>query len=211
MTNRGGRTCHAAIVSRELGVPCIVGTKDATDTLETGKTYTIDCSRGSEGQVYEGDAKIEKIHVSLDELPETKTEVKLILGDPDSALSHANLPVKGVGLVRQEFVVASHIGVHPKAVLNMDKISEEDRKEIMRRSINDPSPADFFVRKLAEGVGSIAAAFFPKPVTVRLGDFKSNEYCQLVGGRNFEPIEENPMIGLRGGKLHFDYTMDFTK
>jgi pyruvate, water dikinase len=200
VTNRGGRTCHAAIVSRELGVPCIVGTKDATETLKTGLPYTIDCSRGSEGQVYEGLSKIDKTLIQLDELPITKTEIKLILGDPDSALGHASLPVKGVGLVRQEFVVASHIGVHPNAVLNMNLIPEKDRQEIERRALNDASPVDFFVRKLAEGVGSIAAAFYPRPVTVRLGDFKTNEYCQLIGGKMFEPNEENPMIGLRGGK-----------
>jgi pyruvate,water dikinase len=211
VTNRGGRTCHAAIVSRELGVPCIVGTKDATETLETGKPYTIDCSRGSEGKVYEGLAKIEKTKIVLDELPTTKTEIKLILGDPDSALGHASLPVKGVGLVRQEFVVASHIGVHPNAVLNMDIIPEKDKKEIERRALNDASPVDFFVRKLAEGVGSIAAAFYPRPVTVRLGDFKTNEYCQLIGGKMFEPHEENPMIGLRGASryIHPDYKEGF--
>lgn len=211
VTNRGGRTCHAAIVSRELGVPCIVGTKDATETLKTGQPYTIDCSRGSEGQVYEGLSKIDKTLIQLDELPITKTEIKLILGDPDSALGHASLPVKGVGLVRQEFVVASHIGVHPNAVLNMNLIPEKDRQEIERRALNDASPVDFFVRKLAEGVGSIAAAFYPRPVTVRLGDFKTNEYCQLIGGKMFEPNEENPMIGLRGASryIHPDYKEGF--
>jgi len=202
VTNRGGRTCHAAIVSRELGVPCIVGTKDATEVLYTNKEYTIDCSRGSEGHVYEGLSSIRRTEITLDNLPTTKTEIKLILGDPDSALNHAGLPVQGVGLVRQEFVVASHIGIHPNAVLNMGVLDEKERCIIMERSINDASPVKFFVRQLAEGVGSIAAAFYPRPVLVRLGDFKSNEYCQLTGGKHFELDEENPMIGLRGASRY---------
>lgn len=190
VTNRGGRTCHAAIVSRELGVPCLVGTKDATEKLKTGTSYTIDCSKGSSGYVYEGDAEIERTEVSLDDLPATDTEIKLILGDPDSALACASLPVKGVGLCRQEFVVANHIGIHPKAVLNLDLISEKDKAIIEERAANDDSPRDFFVRKLSEGIASIAAAFYPNNIIVRLGDFKSNEYCRLVGGENFEPHEE---------------------
>jgi pyruvate,water dikinase len=190
-----------------------VGTKDCTEVLETGKEYTIDCSTGSEGHVYQGIAEIKRTKIILDELPTTKTEIKLILGDPDSALAHASLPVAGVGLVRQEFVVAAHIGVHPNAVLdcNINSIPPKDRMEIEARSINDASPVDFFVRKLAEGVGSIAAAFYPRPVLVRLGDFKTNEYCQLIGGAQFEPKEENPMIGLRGASryIHPDFREAF--
>ena len=182
-----------AIVSRELGVPCIVGTKDATEKLENGSQVTIDCSVGSSGFVYAGDAEIERTEVSLDDIPSTDTEIKLILGDPDSALACASLPVKGVGLCRQEFVVANHIGIHPKAVLNPELISEKDRAIIEERAINDASPRDFFIRKLSEGVGSIAAAFYPNPIIVRLGDFKSNEYCRLIGGEGFEPHEENPV------------------
>jgi len=193
VTNRGGRTCHAAIVSRELGVPCIVGTKDATEKMKTGQTYTIDCSAGNSGHVHKGAAKVHKTQVQLDDLPKTRTKVQLILGDPDAALVHASLPVAGVGLVRQEFVVANHIGIHPNAVLFPEKVSPEAQKQIEEIARNDPSPRDFFVRKLSEGVGSIAAAFYPRPIIVRLGDFKSNEYRRLIGGENFEPVEENPM------------------
>ena len=235
VTNRGGRTCHAAIVSRELGVPCIVGTKDATEKLKTGDIYTIDCSKGSTGSVYDGDSKIERSSVDMDNVPKTETEIKLILGDPDAALSLSGLPVAGVGLVRQEFVVANHIGIHPKAVLHPESISPEAREIINERAKNDASfhgvhafqytflyfmyvqcrspvclpfnllqesPKAFFVRRLSEGVGSIAAAFYPRPVIVRLGDFKSNEYRRLIGGENFEPDEENPMIGLRGASRY---------
>lgn len=177
VTNRGGRTCHAAIVSRELGVPCIVGTKDATEVLQSGETYTVDCSNGNVGRVHQGEAKIERTEFDINSLPKTKTEIKLILADPGSALVHASLPVSGVGLTRQEFVVANHIGIHPKAVLeeyfNSEKVSKEARAEILKRSKNDPSPEAFWVRKLSEGVGSIAAAFYPRPIIVRLGDFKS--------------------------------------
>jgi pyruvate,water dikinase len=207
VTNRGGRTCHAAIVSRELGVPCIVGAKDATDRLETGETYTVDCSHGNSGHVYSGEADIERNIVNINDLPQTKTKIKLILADPDAALAYSSLPVSGVGLVRQEFVVANHIGIHPNAVLFPDRISKEDRQLIAERAKNDPSPEAFFVRKLSEGIGSIAAAFYPRPIIVRLGDFKSNEYNCLIGGQNFEPNEENPMIGLRGASryLHPDF------
>jgi pyruvate,water dikinase len=207
VTNRGGRTCHAAIVSRELGVPCIVGTRDATDKLKTGRKYTVDCSDGNSGHVWEGTAEIERTKINIDDLPQTKTKVKLILADPDAALAHSHLPVAGVGLVRQEFVVANHIGIHPNAVLFPDRVSDEAKEIINERAKNDRSPQDFFIRKLSEGVGSIAAAFYPRPVIVRLGDFKSNEYCRLIGGENFEPDEENPMIGLRGASryLHPDF------
>jgi pyruvate,water dikinase len=140
--------------------------------------------------------------VDTNDVPKTKTEIKLILGDPDAALSLSGLPVDGVGLVRQEFVVANHIGIHPMAVLQPEKVSPEDRDIINARSKNDKSPKDFFIRKLSEGIGSIAAAFYPRPVLVRLGDFKSNEYRRLVGGESFEPDEENPMIGLRGASRY---------
>mmetsp|Transcript_284 Transcript_284/g.541 ORF Transcript_284/g.541 Transcript_284/m.541 type:complete len:887 (+) Transcript_284:327-2987(+) len=207
VTNRGGRTCHAAIVSRELGVPCLVGTKDATEVLKTGEKYTVDCSQGNTGLVYEGEANLEKVEINKDELPTTKTKIQLILGDPDAALAHSSLPVAGVGLVRQEFVVANHIGIHPNAVLFPERVSKEERAIIKERSKNDPSPEAFFIRKLSEGIGSLAAAFHPRPIIVRLGDFKSNEYNRLVGGAPFEPHEENPMLGLRGASryLHPDF------
>jgi len=207
VTNRGGRTCHAAIVSRELGVPCIVGTKDATKCLKTGETYTVDCTQGNYGHVHEGKATVTRTILNTKDLPPTKTEVKLILGDPDAALKHSSLPVSGVGLTRQEFVVANHIGIHPNAVLYPNRISDQAREKIKVLAANDPSPADFFVRKLSEGVGSIAAAFYPRPIIVRLGDFKTNEYRGLIGGDLFEHNEENPMIGLRGASryLHPDF------
>ena len=211
VTNRGGRTCHAAIVCRELGVPCIVGTKDATEKLKTGQDCTIDCSQGNNGRVYDGRANIKRNKVNVNDLPRTKTKIQLILGDPDAAMSHSRLPVSGVGLVRQEFVVANHIGIHPNAVLFPDKVSLEARMIIAEKAINDPSPEAFFVRKLVEGIGSIAAAFHPRPIIVRLGDFKSNEYRRLVGGEEFEPDEENPMIGRRGASryLHPDFKDSF--
>jgi pyruvate, water dikinase len=203
VTNRGGRTCHAAIVSRELGVPCIVGTKDATVTLKTGDLYTVDCSTGNTGHVYEGKAVIDRIEIDTEHLPKIKTEIKLILGDPDAALAHSSLPVSGVGLVRQEFVVANHIGIHPNAVLFPERVVNKEALQIIaERSVNDASPTDFFVRKLSEGIGSIAAAFYPRPIIVRLGDFKSNEYNRLIGGEGFEPKEENPMIGVRGASRY---------
>jgi pyruvate,water dikinase len=156
-------------------------------------------------------ATVECTAYNTDHLPTTRTKIQLILGDPDAALAHASLPVAGVGLVRQEFVVANHIGVHPNAVLFPEKVSPEARREIAARARNDASPTAFFVRKLAEGLGSIAAAFYPRPVLVRLGDFKSNEYCRLVGGAGFEPPKENPMLGLRGASryLHPDFTDAF--
>lgn len=149
-----------------------------------------------------GEATIERTSVDKNNVPETRTAIKLILGDPDAALSMSGLPVDGVGLVRQEFVVANHIGIHPMACLQPEKVSPEDREIINERSRNDKSPKDFFLRKLSEGIGSIAAAFYPRPVLVRLGDFKSNEYRRLVGGESFEPVEENPMIGLRGSSRY---------
>jgi pyruvate,water dikinase len=202
VTNRGGRTAHAAIVSRELGLPCIVGAKDATHLLKTGEVYTIDCTNGNSGRVHAGEARIVHEEVALDDLPKTRTKIQLILGDPDSALAHSSLPVSGVGLVRQEFVVASHIGIHPNAVIFPDRVDKDSKRLIKERARNDKSPKAFFVRKLAEGVGSIAAAFYPRPIIVRLGDFKSNEYRLLIGGMNFEPVEENPMIGLRGASRY---------
>jgi pyruvate,water dikinase len=203
VTNRGGRTCHAAIVSRELGVPCIVGAGTATTDLETGDVVTIDCTQGNTGHVYRGEATIERTEFLSSELPKTKTKIQLILGDPDSALVHSALPVSGVGLVRQEFVVANHIGIHPNAVLFPKKVKDKKALEkIKELSKNDPSPQAFWVRKLAEGVGSLAAAFYPRPIIVRLGDFKTNEYNSLIGGSSFEPDEENPMLGLRGASRY---------
>jgi pyruvate,water dikinase len=211
VTNRGGRTCHAAIVSRELGVPCIVGAQDATERLAEGEVYTVSCAHGSRARVTRGAAEIERDEVSLESLPRTRTKVMAIVANPEAAFLHASLPVAGVGLVRQEFVVANHIGVHPMACLHPERLDESARERVEEAASQDADPAAYFVRRLREGVGTLAAAFYPRPVIVRLGDFKSNEYRRLIGGETFEPIEENPMIGLRGASryLHPDFAGAF--
>jgi pyruvate,water dikinase len=202
VTNRGGRTCHAAIVSRELGVPCVVGAERATDGMVTGQTYTVSCAHGTRARVTKGGAEILRHELRLDSLPTLRTQVMAILADPQVAFAHASLPVAGVGLVRQEFVVANHIGIHPLAALNPEHLDEEARDVVFERSALDASPADYWVRRLSEGLATLAAAFHPRPVIVRLGDFKSNEYRRLIGGVEYEPVEENPMIGLRGASRY---------
>ncbi|MCA9654274.1 MAG: phosphoenolpyruvate synthase [Myxococcales bacterium] len=202
VTDRGGRTCHAAIVSRELGVPCVVGTGDGTRVLRTGEPVTVSCARGTQGEVFEGRVPFRRERVALGELPSTRTKIMLILADPDRALEEARLPVAGVGLVRQEFVAANHIGVHPMAALQLERVDAEARARIEAMSRGYESPAAMWETRLAEGIGTIAAAFHPRPVIVRLSDFKSNEYRRLVGGEAFEPEEENPMIGLRGASRY---------
>jgi pyruvate, water dikinase len=204
VTNRGGRTCHAAIVSRELGVPCVVGTGDGTERLIDGQEVTVSCAHGSEGRVYAGAIPLTHERLVLDEVGQLRTKLMLILADPDQALTHARLPVAGVGLVRQEFVIANHIGVHPLAVLDPSRLDEAERAELDARVRDTASagPVALFVDQLAEGVATIAAGFWPRPVIVRLGDFKSNEYAGLLGGRHFEPREDNPMIGLRGASRY---------
>lgn len=202
VTDRGGRTCHAAIVSRELGVPCVVGTGDGTHVLRDGERVTVSCARGTVGEVFAGDVPFVRHEVSLGQLPATRTKLMLILADPDRALDDARLPVAGVGLVRQEFVAAEHIGVHPMAALHPERVDEGARARIFELSRGFSSPAAMWEERLAEGIGTIAAAFHPRPVIVRLSDFKSNEYRRLLGGEPFEPHEENPMIGLRGASRY---------
>lgn len=202
VTDRGGRTCHAAIVSRELGVPCVVGTGDATHVLETGQRVTVSCARGTRGEVFDGDVEFVEEEVRFDALPQTRTKLMLILADPDRALDDARLPVAGVGLVRQEFVAATHIGVHPMAALHPDRVDPATRAKIEQAAQGYESPAAMWEDRLAEGIGTIAAAFHPRPVIVRLSDFKSNEYRRLLGGEPFETFEENPMIGLRGASRY---------
>jgi pyruvate, water dikinase len=202
VTNRGGRTCHAAIVSRELGVPCVVGTGDATESLTAGVEVTVSCATGNVGEVFEGRLPFTRQVVHLDDVPETRTKVMLILADPSQAFTHASLPVSGVGLVRQEFVAANHVAIHPLACLHPESLDDGTRERIQEVTSGYESPADFWVAKLAEGIGMIAAAFHPKPVIVRLSDFKSNEYRRLLGGEAFEPTEENPMIGWRGASRY---------
>lgn len=204
VTDRGGRTCHSAIISRELGLPCIVGTGNATQRLSTDADVTVSCAEGAQGNVYEGriEFTIDRREVNDGQRP--RTQVMMNLGDPDHAFALASLPNDGVGLARLEFIINNHIGIHPMALVRYPNLARpEDVREIERR-IGEEEPKDFFVRALAEGVGRIAAAFYPKPVIVRMSDFKSNEYARLIGGQEFEPHEENPMLGFRGASRYYD-------
>lgn len=205
VTNRGGRTCHAAIVSRELGVPCVVGTGKATESLRDGQPVTVSCAGGEVGEVYEGLVPFDRQTIDLAEMPRPKTKVMVNVGDPDRAFGIAALPNDGVGLARIEFIISSAIRVHPMALVQFDKVpAGPARDEIAVLTRHYAHPADYFVDKLAEGVGRIAAAFYPKDVIVRLSDFKTNEYAGLLGGAGFEPDEENPMIGFRGASRYYD-------
>jgi len=213
VTDKGGRTCHAAIVSRELGIPCIVGTEIATKVLKTGMEVTIDCTQGEEGRVLEGLIPFEVERIDLENVPKTKTQIMMNVGIPEQAFSQAQLPNDGVGLARLEFIIGSHIGIHPLALINFDELKKQAEKDkrlaklvkaIEERTVGYENKADFFVDKLAQGVGMIAAAFYPKDVIVRLSDFKSNEYANLLGGFLYEPEEHNPMIGWRGASRYYD-------
>ncbi|HSB98029.1 MAG TPA: phosphoenolpyruvate synthase, partial [Spongiibacteraceae bacterium] len=199
VTNRGGRTCHAAIVARELGIPAVIGCDNATEIINTGDEVTVSCAQGELGHVYAGVLPVQKSLIDLTDLQKPRTRLMLNIGNPDIALKASLLPNDGVGLARMEFIIAEHIKVHPMAVLHPEKIDDAGaRKAIAELTSNYAHATDFFVRELAEGIGMIAAAFYPKPVIVRLSDFKTNEYAALLGGRWFEPHEENPMIGFRG-------------
>jgi len=205
VTDSGGRTAHAAIVSREFGLPCIVGTGGATRTIRTGDAITVCCAEGAEGHVYPGLVPFAVERVELPALTAGhRTRIMLIVGDPGRALALAAIPNDGVGLARMEFVIANDIGIHPMALARYPKLADSAAVAAIRARIGDEPPAEFFVRRLAEGVGRIAAAFFPKPVIVRMSDFKTNEYAALLGGREFEPHEENPMIGFRGASRYYD-------
>jgi pyruvate, water dikinase len=199
VTDRGGRTCHAAIVARELGIPAVVGCDNATKTIKTGETVTVSCAEGDVGRVYAGRIPVKKTRTDLSALPRPKTKIMMNIGNPDIAFKNGLIPNDGVGLARMEFIVADHIKAHPMALLHPEKIDDPKvRAEIERLTHGFAHPGDYFVRRLAEGVGTIAAAFYPKPVIVRLSDFKTNEYASLLGGRWFEPQEANPMLGFRG-------------
>ncbi len=204
VTERGGRTCHSAIISRELGIPCIVGTGDATEKVRNGSDITVSCAEGERGNIYYGkiDYKVEKQVISDSERP--KTQVMMNVGDPDHAFAVSRLPNDGVGLARLEFIINNHIGIHPMALVNYPNLKNRADIETIAGRILEEDPKEFFVRSLAEGIGRIAAAFYPKPVIVRMSDFKSNEYAMLVGGKEFEPVEENPMIGFRGASRYYD-------
>lgn len=198
VTNRGGRTCHAAIVARELGIPAVVGTDQATRVIHTGDLVSVSCAEGDVGRVYDGEIEFEIKKTDISQTPETQTHVMLNIGNPERAFGLAALPVDGVGLARMEFIIAESIKAHPMALVHPDRLNGPERKEIDRLTALYDKPSDFFVERLAEGVATIAAAFYPKPVIVRMSDFKSNEYASLIGGRVFEMEEENPMIGFRG-------------
>ncbi|MGB5625485.1 MAG: phosphoenolpyruvate synthase [Woeseiaceae bacterium] len=198
VTNRGGRTCHAAIIARELGIPAVVGCGNATDAIQDGMEVTVSCAEGDEGIVYRGNLEFEQTLIELDSLPDIPVKIMMNVGNPDRAFDFANIPNRGVGLARLEFIINRMIGVHPQALLEYDKLDDDTRAAIDEQMAGYPNPVDFFVDKLAEGVATIAAAFAPEPVIVRLSDFKSNEYAHLIGGEKYEPDEENPMIGFRG-------------
>ncbi|AIS56652.1 MULTISPECIES: phosphoenolpyruvate synthase [Vibrio] len=202
VTNRGGRTCHAAIIARELGIPAIVGCGDATSKLTDGATVTVSCSEGETGYVYQGELDFEVKRSAVDELPLLPTKVMMNVGNPDRAFDFAQIPNEGVGLARLEFIINKMIGIHPKALLNFDAQSDELKAEITQRIRGYKDPIDFYVSKLTEGIATIAAAFWPKRVIVRMSDFKSNEYSNLVGGKGYEPHEENPMLGFRGASRY---------
>jgi len=204
VTNRGGRTCHAAIVSRELGVPAVVGAERATDLLTTGTMVTISCAEGEIGYVYEGALPFDIERVDPSAFAKPKTRLLVNIGNPDEAFAHAVLPVDGVGLARIEFIINAAIGVHPLALVRYAQLPADARADIDRRTAGYGDKPAYFVDKLAEGIGTIAAAFHPKDVIVRLSDFKSNEYARLAGGAAFEPVEENPMIGFRGASRYYD-------
>lgn len=204
VTDQGGRTAHAAIISREFGIPCIVGTGDATSRLCNGEEVTVCCAEGSEGHVYAGRANFAVEKIEAVDVPETRTKIMLIAADPDQAFRLSFLPNAGVGLVRSEFIVTHHIGIHPMALVHYPNLEDKEAVKEIRHRLNGEDPAAYFIRRFSEGIGRIAAAFYPKPVIVRTSDFKTNEYAQLLGGRQFEPTEENPMIGYRGASRYYD-------
>ncbi|MBU6292882.1 MAG: phosphoenolpyruvate synthase, partial [Burkholderiales bacterium] len=198
VTNRGGRTCHAAIIARELGVPAVVGCGDATEVLKDGTLVTVSCAEGDEGRIYDGLLETEVTEISGGDLPEIPVKIMMNVGNPQLAFDFAQLPNNGVGLARLEFIINNNIGVHPKAILEYPNVDPDLKKAVESVARGHASPKAFYVDKLAEGVATIAAAFWPRPVIVRLSDFKSNEYKKLIGGSRYEPDEENPMLGFRG-------------
>ncbi len=206
VTNRGGRTCHAAIIARELGIPAIVGCGNATEVLEEGDMATVSCAEGDTGYVYRGKLEFEIISTDMGNLPDIPVKVMMNVGNPELAFEFAQIPNDGVGLARVEFVINNMIGIHPKAILEIDQVPANLREEVKRRSRGYATPKQFFIEKLVEGIATIAAAFYPKPVIVRMSDFKSNEYRKLLGGEIYEPEEENPMLGFRGASRYIAHS-----
>jgi len=206
ITNRGGRTCHAAIIARELGVPAIVGCEDATHVIRDGEEITASCCEGDTGHIYRGRVPFEVIEVSLDKMPEIPVKIAMNVGNPELAFDFAQLPNEGVGLARLEFIISNTIGVHPKACLEYAKLPNDLQAQVQKQARGYANPVDFYVKKMVEGVATIAAAFYPKKVIVRLSDFKSNEYRNLIGGPRYEPTEENPMLGFRGASRYIAHS-----
>ncbi len=204
VTNRGGRTCHAAIIARELGIPAVVGCGDATRRIKEGQPVTVSCAEGDTGYIYDGQLEFSQSQIELDSLPDIPVKIMMNVGNPDRAFDFAAIPNRGVGLARLEFIINRMIGVHPKALLEFDSLEPDLRDTIRRQMAGYSDPVEFYVDKLCEGIGTIAAAFAPEPVIVRLSDFKSNEYANLIGGRKYEPVEENPMLGFRGASRYVD-------
>ncbi|WP_449244258.1 phosphoenolpyruvate synthase [Desulfobacca acetoxidans] len=213
VTNRGGRTCHAAIVSRELGIPCVIGTEKGTNLIHDGQPITVCCAEGEEGKIYEGLLEFQVERIDLKSLPPTRTRIMMNIGIPEKAFLDCQIPNAGVGLARQEFIINSHIGIHPLALVYYEQLQERaasdplvasELEKIEARTLLYEDKKEFFIERLAQGVGRIAAAFFPKDVIVRLSDFKSNEYANLIGGGLFEPAESNPMLGWRGASRYYD-------
>jgi pyruvate,water dikinase len=202
VTNRGGRTCHAAIIARELGIPAVVGCGDATQMVPDKSKITVSCSEGETGHIYEGILEFEVKQESLSEMPDPPLKIMMNVGNPDRAFDFSRIPNHGVGLARLEFIINRMIGVHPKALLGYSNLDDDTRAEVDRKMAGYSDPVTFYVERLAEGMATIAAAFAPKPVIIRLSDFKSNEYANLIGGREFEPHEENPMLGFRGASRY---------
>jgi pyruvate,water dikinase len=202
VTNRGGRTCHAAIIARELGIPAVVGAQGATERIADGQEVTVSCAEGDAGYVYDGRLEVEVQRIELGKMPEVPVKLMMNVASPERAFAFSRLPHRGVGLARLEFIVSNTVGVHPQALLDYPEVEDELKREIERRSRGYDDPAHFYLEKLAEGIATIAAAFAPEPVIVRLSDFKSNEYRHLLGGERYEPVEENPMIGFRGASRY---------
>jgi pyruvate,water dikinase len=202
VTNRGGRTCHAAIIARELGVPAVVGCEDATEKLKDGAEVTVSCAEGDTGYIYAGRMDFEQVDVKLDRMPQIPVKIAMNVGNPQLAFDFCQLPNEGVGLARLEFIISNTIGVHPKACIEFDRLPADLKAQVARQARGYKSPRDFYVEKIVEGVATIAAAFWPKKVIVRMSDFKSNEYRNLIGGATYEPHEENPMLGFRGASRY---------